>query len=199
MLDGEGVYTSKELPDEEVMSRIGEIARRSPPGSGGVIFMPYLLGNRCPFEDVFSRASFYNISLTSTKADLMRSVIESIAYHMYWMIELIEKQKPMSSVLRIIGGGAKSDLLCQALADLSGRTAERTKEPQNAGVLGAGILAANHFGYLDSLEDAKRLAQVGDVFVPDPHAREQYMKNYHIYKQWPAQNKKNFRFLNKMI
>jgi xylulokinase len=198
ILDGEGVYKTKELPDEDVMYKIGEIARRSAPGAGGVIFMPYLLGNRCPFEDVFSRASFYNISLTSTKADLMRSVIEGIAYHMYWMIELIEKQKPMSSTLRVIGGGAKSNLLCQALADLSGRTTERTREPQNAGVLGAGILAANHFGYLDSLEDAKRLAQVGDVFIPDSQTREQYMKNYQIYKQWPAQNKKNFRFLNRI-
>ncbi|MDR1272317.1 MAG: FGGY-family carbohydrate kinase [Clostridiales Family XIII bacterium] len=197
MLDGEGVYAAKELSDEDVMHRIGEIAGRSSPGAGGVIFMPYLLGNRCPFEDVFSRASFYNISLTNTKADLMRSVIESIAYHMYWMIELIEKKKPMNNTLRIIGGGAKSDLLCQILADMSGRTTERTREPQNAGVLGAGILAANHFGYLDSLEDAKRLAQVGDVFVPDPETRGHYMKNYQIYKQWPAQNKKNFRFLNK--
>jgi xylulokinase len=179
------------------MGKISEIAGRSTPGAGGVIFMPYLLGNRCPFEDVYCRASFYNISMMTTKADMMRSVIEGIAYHMYWMLELIEKQKPVNNVLRVIGGGAKSDLLCQALADLSEHTVERTIEPQNAGVLGAGLLAASYFGYIDSLEDAKRFAKVGDVFVPDPATREQYMKNYQVYKQWPTQNKKNFRFLNR--
>src|SRR5262249_53062673 len=91
-------------------------------GSGGVIFAPWLSGERSPVSDEHLRASFLNISLATTRADLIRSVLEGVAYNSKWLLEATEKfaGQPLDG-LRLLGGGAVSDLWCQIHADVIGR------------------------------------------------------------------------------
>ncbi|MBR3439738.1 MAG: carbohydrate kinase, partial [Clostridia bacterium] len=92
-----------------------------PAGSNGVIFTPWLHGNRCPFEDPNSRGMFFNISLETGKSELIRAVIEGVCMHMRWFIETQEKKVKTSEVLRFVGGGALSDVTCQILSDCTGK------------------------------------------------------------------------------
>jgi xylulokinase len=197
MLDNVGVYDEKSFDEENVLYRLNDIAGTSPPGANGVIFIPYLLGNRCPFEDPFARASFFNLSLENTKADMARAVLESIAYQMFWMLELSEKEMASIGAVRVIGGGARSNLFCRIFADLSGRPVEQTERPQNAGVLGAGILTATCLGAIASLKDASELVQVENRYEPDPTAKKLYAKNYEVFKNFHIANKKNYQILNR--
>jgi xylulokinase len=197
MLDLVGLYDEKSVEEGAVMAKLSEIAATSPPGANGVIFAPYLLGNRCPFENPYARASFFNLSLENTKADMMRAVLEGIAYHMYWMLELSEKTMRTNETIRFVGGGARSDLLCRIFADLSGRPVEQTSRPQNAGVLGAGILTATCLGVISSLKYASKLAEVDKRYEPDPTARKFYARNYEVYKTFHLANRKSYQLLNK--
>ena len=76
-----------------------------PAGSGGVIFTPWLHGNRCPFEDPNSRGMFFNISLETGKTELIRAVVEGVCFHLRWFIETMEKKVKTSNTIRFVGGG----------------------------------------------------------------------------------------------
>ena len=187
--DRETVYTS--LYDY-LMAVIGE----APIGAGGVIFTPWLHGNRCPFEDPNARGTFLGISLETGKTELIRAVVEGVIYHLRWMLETSEKKTATSRVIRYVGGGALSDVLCQMLADCVGRTVETVASPQNVGAVGAAALIAVGKGTIPSLQDAKRLIPAVKTFQPDPENKKQYDKFFEIYKKVYAANKKLFKELN---
>ena len=194
-LDEIGVYAEKK-PVEEVYNKMTEIASTAPAGSGGVIFAPWLHGNRCPFEAPDARGMFFNLSLETTEAELIRSVIEGVCYHLRWFVETEEKKVKTSSVLRFAGGGALSDLVCQVLADCTGRTVETVKSPQNAGSVGAAVLVAVGLGVIGSIEECKKLIPAEKTFVPNPKNKAVYDKSFDIYKRLYSSNKRLFKRLN---
>ena len=81
----EGIYTS-------LYDYMMEVIKEVPAGSNGVIFTPWLIGNRCPFEDVNARGMFFNISLDTGKTEMIHAVLEGICYHLRWQLESIEKK-----------------------------------------------------------------------------------------------------------
>ena len=108
-----------------------------PAGAGGVIFTPWLHGNRCPFEDPNAAGMFFNIRLETGKTELIRAVLEGVCYHLRWMLECQDHKIKTSDTIRFVGGGALSAVTCQILADLTGRTIETVASPQNVGAVGA--------------------------------------------------------------
>ena len=87
-------------------------AATSSPGSAGVIFTPWLKGNRSPVEDPNLRASFLNMSISTTRADLVRAVLEGVAYDARWLLDATESFAGRTlDGLRLFGGGANSDLV----------------------------------------------------------------------------------------
>ncbi len=102
-----------------------------PPGSGGVIFTPWLHGNRCPFEDAHARGGcFFNIGLDTGKTELIHSVLEGICYHLRWQLEAQEERVRTSETIRFVGGGALAPLTCRILGDMLGRRIETVANPQ---------------------------------------------------------------------
>ena len=95
------------------------LAATAPPGSGGVLFTPWLNGERSPVDDRTLRAAFLNVSMTTERAHLVRAVLEGVAFNARWLLDSVERfiKRPMP-VLRILGGGAISDLWCQIHADI---------------------------------------------------------------------------------
>lgn len=195
--DSINAYGGVSLDDSDVLDFMTECATKASAGSGGVIFMPWLLGNRCPFEDANCRGGFFNISLTTTKEDMIRSVMEGILFHKKWMLEAQDARTSTSSVIRVAGGGAKSDLICQVLSDMTGRNVERIVKPQNAGTLGAAILMAYGLGYIGSLDEAGNIVEIDRCFTPEPSDRAAYEKAYTVFKRLHKKNKKNFGLLNR--
>ncbi|MDR1733399.1 MAG: FGGY-family carbohydrate kinase [Oscillospiraceae bacterium] len=169
-----------------------------PVGAGGVLFTPWLHGNRCPFEDANARAMFWGIGLETGKTELIRAVAEGVIYHLRWMLETQERKITTSKTIRFVGGGALSPVLCQMLADCTGRTIETVDSPQNAGSVGAAVLVAVGKGLLPSVREAKKLLPANAAYAPDPAKTAQYDKVFAIYKQLYSANKKLFRIRSKL-
>ncbi len=167
-----------------------------PAGSGGVIFTPWLYGNRCPFEDPNARGMFFNIGLETGKTELIRAVVEGVCMHMRWFIETQNKKVKTSDVLRFVGGGALSDVTSQILADCTGCTVETVSSPQNVGAVGAAVVTAVGLGLIDSISQAKPLIPAIKTFRPNPANKAAYDKNYEVYKALYKANKELFKKLN---
>src|SRR5260370_40164002 len=135
------------------------------------MFTPWLKGERSPVEDRTLRGAFLNVSLTSGREHLSRAVLEGVAFNARWLLDAVEGfvRRPLPS-LRILGGGAQSDLWCQGHADILGRRLERVAEPTYANLGGAGLFAALSTGGM-SLDDARDGVKVADTFEGDPDAR----------------------------
>jgi xylulokinase len=159
------------------------LAAKVGPGSGGVMFTPWLNGERTPVEDRTLRAAFLNVSLDTTRAHFVRAVLEGVAFNARWLLDAVEKfvRRPIPS-LRILGGGAQSDLWCQIHADVLGRRIERVEDPMHASVRGAGLFAAMSLGRL-SLDDVRGKVRVADTFEPAAEARAVYEPMYGEFKR----------------
>lgn len=137
-----------------------------PPGAGGLIFTPWLQGERSPVEDRKLRAAFVNLGVGSDRGHLARAVLEGVAYNARWLLDAVEGfvKRPLPA-LRILGGGAQSDLWCQIHADILDRRIERVRHPVFAGLRGAGIFAAASLGEA-RLEDLAPAIELDGVFEP---------------------------------
>jgi len=167
-----------------------------PAGSNGVIFTPWLHGNRNPFEDPHARGMFFNISLNTGKTEMIHAVLEGVGYHLKWQLESIEKKVKTSTAIRVVGGGALAPLTCQILSDMLGRTVETVDKPQDIGAVGASVMAAIGLGYIEKLDDAKKLIQVKDTYYPNEKNTELYNNQFKVFKSLYFQNKKAFHQLN---
>ena len=202
-LDEIGIYLKKEDVAEStetiytsLYDYMTNVIEDVEPGCGGVIFTPWLHGNRCPFEGPNARGMFFNISLETGKTELIRAVLEGVCYHLRWFIETQEKKIKTSDTIRFVGGGALSKVTCQILADCTGKTVETTDSPQNVGAVGAALTAAVGLGIIDNLEQAKNLVPASSTFKPNAKNKAIYDKNYEVYKNLYNSNKKNFDKLN---
>ena len=168
---------------ESDYARFTALAATAPPGSGGVLFTPWLNGERSPVEDRNLRAAFLNISMTTDRAHLVRAVLEGVAFNARWLLDAVERftKRPMP-VLRILGGGAISDLWCQIHADILNRRIEQVADPMYANLRGAAFFAAISLGRLDLAEVATRVRVTG-TFDPEPSARAVYEPMYNEYRR----------------
>ena len=174
-------------------------AGRAPVGSGGVIFTPWLKGERSPVEDRTLRGAFLNVSLTSGREHLSRAVLEGVAFNARWLLDAVEGfvRRPLAS-LRILGGGAQSDLWCQVHADILGRRLERVAEPTYANLRGAGLFAAISIGRM-SLDDARGMVRVTSSFEPQPDARAVYEPMYDEFKRFYDRLHSSYARLNRQV
>ncbi len=167
-----------------------------PAGAGGVIFTPWLHGNRCPFEDPNAAGMFFNIRLETGKTELIRAVLEGICYHKRWMLECEAKKVKVGEKIRFVGGGAISPVTSQILADITGKTVETIGEPQNVGAVGAAALVGVGLGVIPSVEKVKEFIPVLRIFEPNKEVKAVYDRNFEVFKRLYKSNKENFRMLN---
>ncbi len=174
LVDGEG------RPDLEGATRL---AAGAPAGAAGVLFTPWLRGERSPVDDRFARAGFHNLSLTTGRADLCRAVLEGVAFNNRWLHDAVERlaRRPLDP-LRILGGGASSDLWCQIHADVMDRTVERVEAPILANLRGAAVFAGMALGEVAPSE-VRGLIPVDRIFRPDPDRRATYDR---LFAEFPT-------------
>jgi len=172
------------------------LAAEAPPGSGGVIFTPWLYGERTPVEDRFVRGGFHNLSLQTTRPDLVRAVFEGVAYNTRWLLEAVEGFVGRRlGPIRFIGGGARSEVWSQILADVLDRTIEQVRDPVEANVRGAAILGAVSLGAL-SFDGAADRVQVAKIYHPRLDNRHRYDELYRAFVDLYRRNRKIHARLN---
>ncbi len=195
-LKKEDVADSYETEYTNLYDYMSDVISQVPAGSGGVIFTPWLHGNRCPFEDPNSRGMFFNISLETGKSELIRAVIEGVCYHLRWFMEAEEKKVKASDTIRFVGGGALSYMTCQILADVLGRKIEVVDKPQNVGAVGAAVTIAVGSGHISDFSKAKSLIPAVKTYTPNTANKAVYDKQYKVFKNLYKANKENFAALN---
>lgn len=195
-LKKENVADSYESKYSSLYDYMTDVINEVPAGSGGVIFTPWLHGNRCPFEDPNARGMFFNISLETGKSELIRSVIEGVCFHLRWFSEAEEKKVKGSDTVRFVGGGALSYATCQILADVLGKPVETVDKPQNVGAVGAAVTIAVGSGLINSFSEAKKLIPTVKTYMPNPANKAVYDKQYAVFKNLYKANKANFAALN---
>ncbi len=203
VLDEIGIYLQKinvaesqETVYESLYDYMTDTIEAIPPGAGGVLFTPWLHGNRCPFEDPKAAGMFFNLRLDTGKTEMLRAVLEGICYHLRWMLECQDKKVKTASTLRFVGGGALSRVTCQILADVTGRTVETVADTKDVGAVGAAMLVAVGSGQIADLTQAAGLIRPAARYTPDPANQTLYDRNYKVFKNLYAANKKNFAALN---
>jgi erythritol kinase len=150
-----------------------------PPGSGGVIYLPYGApsGERAPFFAPDASASWLGMSVTTTSGQLLRSVYEGLAFSLRESTEALGLDGP----LLVCGGGSDSDLLCAILADVTARDIVRQDEPE-VGARGVATLAMAAVGLADDLHDAsRRLTPSTTTFRPDSARVALYDEAYSLF------------------
>lgn len=176
-----------------------ELAATAPAGSEGLLFMPWLNGERSPVEDKVVRGGWLNVSLRTNRAMLVRSVLEGVALNGRWLFEAYEKflKQPVPRT-RILGGGAQSDLWCQIYADVLGRPVEQVADPRHAQLRGVALWARICLGEL-ALQDVPALVPVAQTFTPSPIDVLAYGDAYAEYAKLYGTTKSLYHRLNRTL
>lgn len=183
-------YGEKASPEGNTYAILTGAAESVSPGAGGVIFTPWLHGNRCPFEDPHASGMFFGLKLDTTKAQMVRAVLEGVCYHLRWMLESQDKKLKTADPIRFVGGGARSPEVAQMLADITGRRIETVESPQNVGSVGAAAVMAVGMGVIPSLASVQSFIRVTDIYVPNMENHAQYNHYYKIFRKLYASNRK---------
>ncbi|NJL86110.1 MAG: gluconokinase [Leptolyngbyaceae cyanobacterium SM1_1_3] len=141
------------------------IADTVPPGSKGLIFHPYLAGERSPLWDANARGSFFGLTLHHTKAHLIRSVLEGIVYNLYLVLEALQDIIGPAKSIQATGGFARSTLWRQMLADVFDR-AVIVPETYESSCFGAAVLGLYALGLISSLERVSDM--IGETYRHRP-------------------------------
>lgn len=188
-------------PPADVFARLNTLAATVPPGNDGVLFTPWLNGERTPVDNHLIRTMWFNLGLGTTRAHLVRGVFEGVALNTRWMMDaaekFVKKQRPNGfEHINFVGGGAKSPLWCQIHADVLNRPIRQVKDPVLANVRGAGFSAAVALGYL-VWDDIPGKIEIEHTYRPDPANRELYDTLFGHFIDLYKQNKGTFAALNK--
>lgn len=164
----------------EKASETSDLAR-SVEGSGGVFFIPSFQGIQAPVNDATATGGFLGLSANSTRAHLVRAMLESLAFriHQIYRTMLAEADYELLN-LRVDGGVAQNDFLVQMISTLTGKPVERPMST-DVSVLGAAFLAGMGAGIWKSRKDLIPLMEVDKVFHPQPHLQPQLLT---LMKQW---------------
>jgi xylulokinase len=184
-------------PAEDALERFNAMAERIRPGSDGLIFTPWLNGERTPVDDELVRGGFFNQSLRTTRAHLVRAVFEGVAYNTRWMRDPVERFVGRRlDEIRFVGGGARSDLWCQIHADVLDRSIAQVADPVHANVRGAGLLAFVALGDLSLGEIPGRIV-VTRTYAPRAENRGIYDALFREFVNLYRRNRGIFARLNR--
>jgi xylulokinase len=161
------------VPDDPYPAMLA-LAEAVPAGSDGLIFAPWVNGERTPVDDRTVRGGFFNQSLGVTRGHLVRAVLEGVAYNSRWLLVYVEEFiRRRVEAITAVGGGARSDLWCQIHADVLDRVVRQARDPALASARGVALQASVALGHLrwDEVADAVPIAR---VFEPHPDRRRVY-------------------------
>ena len=169
-----------------VYDLMGETASRSVPGANGVTFLPYLTGERCPFPDPNARGAFFGLSLSSSRADITRSVMEGVTYSLKQVVDLmggfVRCEKVYTS-----GGGAASALWRQMQADIFDLPVYTMSAASEGGAYGAVMVAGVGAGVWKNLSEATGILRVETETLPIRANQTAYREAFERYASlYPA-------------
>lgn len=181
----------------DVLDRLNDMAADVPTGANGVMYLPWLNGEKTPVDDHHLRGGWINVSLSTTRADLVRSVFEGVALNTRWMHKYVERfAKRRFESIAFVGGGATSALWSQILADVLDREIRPVAEPRLANARGAGFAAAVALGRM-TWDDVPTRVHYAGSFQPASANRDRYDRLFGVFEDVYKKNKGIFAKLNR--
>jgi len=148
-----------------------------------IFILPHFVGTGTPWLDPRSKGAILGLTLSTTKAEIIRSILEGVTYEMMLNLKTMEKAGIKLEELRATGGGAKSHLWLQLKANMFGKKVV-TLNVTEGGCLAVALLAGQAAGIYPSVKDAvKEVVQIKEEFYPDPEIQSHYQERYQIYAQ----------------
>ena len=174
--DLEKEATENGISAYELMNREIE---KSPVGANGLLYLPYILGERSPRWNTNARGAFVGLKMEHTRGDMLRATIEGILMNLCIILDVFRKDMDITE-LNVIGGLAKGDVVRRALADIYGVRAKRLNWLDEATSMGAAVCAGVGAGVLEDFGAIHRFIKVDDVLEPDMehHKRYNELKQY---------------------
>jgi xylulokinase len=173
-------------PGEPFAALVAE-AERWGPGTEGLVFLPYLAGERTPHADPDARGAFVGLSLRHDRGALVRAVLEGVAYGLRDCLEVLRALGSTVTVGRVSGGGARSDLWLRIVASVLGVPLERAAVEEGA-AYGAALLGGVAGGVFSDVPDAvASCVRVRETIEPDPEWERVYADEYDRFRAlYPA-------------
>ena len=194
------IYHKDELLQEadvpDIFKVLDQIAERVPAGANGVMYAPWIWGERAPVEDRTLRAGLYNLSLNNTREDIIRAFLEGIAFNTRWLFSPVEKflGRKVTSI-NIVGGGAQSNVWCQIFADVMNVEIKQVADPIYANARGAAWIGAVGMGEI-KFNDVPELVQFKQTYQPRQQNRATYDSKFEVFQQIYKQMKGIYHRLN---
>jgi xylulokinase len=168
-------------------------AASAPAGCEGLIYLPYLMGERTPHLDPFARGVFFGLTARHTRAHMVRAILEGVAFSLRDSLEIFGEMGVASEQIRASGGGGRSPLWRQIQADVFAREMVTINATEGS-AYGAALLAATGTGCFSSVQEACRSAiRITDRCAPEPARVRLYEDYYRVYRNLYVQLRESFR------
>jgi xylulokinase len=197
------LYHEDELLRESAMKDVyqilDQIAARVPAGSEGLLYMPWLHGERCPVEEPSLRAGLFNLSLAHSRETIIRAFLEGVAFNTRWMLQPVERLlgRPLTQ-LTLVGGGGNSNVWCQIFADVFGVRIRQLADPMQANALGAAYIALTGIGLID-FPTAAGQTRYRREYEPNPENRSVYDAGFANFTELYRRLRPLYRRINRMV
>jgi len=154
---------------------MNDLIEESVPGANGLLFLPYLLGERSPRWNPDARGAFIGLTLATKRCDVVRSVMEGITYNLGMIVDIFRSHVPVDS-MTVIGGGAKSRLWLQMMADIYDVEVRRPNFLEEATSMGAAIVGGVGTGLFRDFDVIENFIRVEETVQPNPENKNAYNK-----------------------
>ena len=158
-------------------------AEGSPPGANGLLFLPYLLGERSPRWNPKARGGFVGLTMKHTRADMIRAGLEGITLNLRVILEAFQQQGAQVDAMRVIGGGARGRVWRQIMADIYGMPVLRPALLEEATSMGAAIAGGIGVGFFPDFSIAEKLTSIVDTVQPNPAIGPLYDRLYAVFNR----------------
>lgn len=187
-------WLKENILQETDFNSMGRKAEMIPAGSEGLIFLPYLTGERTPHMDPHARGVFFGLTLKHTRAHMIRAVMEGVVFSLRDSMEIFRSLGVKMDKIIASGGGARSRLWLQIQADVFGKEVYKTNSVEQA-CMGAAIMAGVGTGIYPSIDEACRqlISYDSEPVLPDKEKMKTYNYYYSIFKELYFNNKNSFK------
>ncbi|HEY0676988.1 MAG TPA: gluconokinase [Chitinophagaceae bacterium] len=183
--------------DAKDINLLAETSLRSSPGAEGLLFLPYLSGERAPYWDAAARGAFIGLQISHKKEHLVRAVLEGISFALLQVLEAVEETNGDIHTLYASGGFTASNAWLQLVSDVLNKKIIVTGTA-DASAVGAALLGMKAMGLLENWEQSKLLIKQQRTFEPDHKMHQLYQPYFGIYKRMYPILKDDFHRLGKL-
>lgn len=191
------MFLSQEETEKNNYELLLSIAEQAGPGADGLLFLPYLLGERSPVWDPDARGVLLGLSIKHRKEQVIRASLEGICFTLYQIIRKLENVYGPVKVIYVSGGFVRSPFWVQLIADITGKEL-RVTEMADASAMGAAYLAMYATGFLKELSAVKEFMKAGKIYEPVWSNHKQYSELFQLFNSLYPKLKDDFAALSRL-